>query len=125
MKARKEIDPSGQLLFLPQFCPWTSHLHVVERELEISEPILYVVFGDTTGGWYGFTLTDPGMNVLTEQDVGVSRLFLKRKDHSRAERHCLSLGEESVTRFFLRKLVFLIVSSFVCSLVVHGNEGMD
>jgi len=51
VQQRKEVHPSGQIVFLPQYCPWTSHLHKVERELELSDPIFYVVFGDSTGGW--------------------------------------------------------------------------
>jgi len=46
IESRKEIEPSGAIATLPQFCPWKSHLFDIEKEKGIEGELLYVLFGD-------------------------------------------------------------------------------
>lgn len=48
---RFSVDSSGLVMELEEFCPWKDHFFDLEKELGISEPILYVIFGDGTSGW--------------------------------------------------------------------------
>jgi len=51
INTRFEVDPSGKILLLDQFCPWKEHLRDLEDELNLGESILYLLFGDTNGSW--------------------------------------------------------------------------
>lgn len=44
IKKRYDVDSSGEIIELSQFCPWTVHLFDLEQELNISPKITYVVF---------------------------------------------------------------------------------
>lgn len=41
---RYDIDNSGEIIELNQFCPWTTHLFEIEKELKIEPGIKYVLF---------------------------------------------------------------------------------
>jgi len=49
--SRFEVEPSGQVLVLSQFCPWKEHLSIIEEELNLGVQIKYVLFQDTNGSW--------------------------------------------------------------------------
>lgn len=46
LAARKEIDPSGEIMVLNRFCPWKLHLFELEEEMKIEPPIKYVLYQD-------------------------------------------------------------------------------
>ncbi|MQL92610.1 hypothetical protein Taro_025242 [Colocasia esculenta] len=46
LAARREIDPSGEIMVLNKFCPWKLHLFELEEELKINPPIKYVIYQD-------------------------------------------------------------------------------
>lgn len=48
---RHEIDPSGKIILLDQFCPWKEHLYEVEKEMGSEGEILFVLFRDSTDKW--------------------------------------------------------------------------
>lgn len=50
--ARHDIDPSGEILVLTEFCPWKLHLFELEEEMKIDPPIKYVLYeDDRSKGW--------------------------------------------------------------------------
>lgn len=49
IKNRFEVDPSGKIMSLKQFCPWKEHLYAVEEELNLVGSIEFVIFEDSTG----------------------------------------------------------------------------
>lgn len=49
LKKRHDVHPSGQILYLEQFCNWKDHLHTLEAELAIDTEILYVLYKDESG----------------------------------------------------------------------------
>eukprot|EP00658_Telonema_sp_P-2_P065041 TRINITY_DN54388_c0_g1_i2.p2 TRINITY_DN54388_c0_g1~~TRINITY_DN54388_c0_g1_i2.p2 ORF type:complete len:150 (+),score=33.55 TRINITY_DN54388_c0_g1_i2:238-687(+) len=55
MDARHLVDPSGQIIRLDQFCPWSSHMYDIEKELGLeadeNTQILYALFADSGGTW--------------------------------------------------------------------------
>lgn len=52
IKNRMEVDPSGQIVCLSEGgCPWKDHLFSLEQELQLSTPILYVLYTDQAGNW--------------------------------------------------------------------------
>jgi len=54
LASRMENDPSGDIMVLPQFCPWKSHIYELEKELSTeSAPIAikYVLYEDSSGKW--------------------------------------------------------------------------
>jgi uncharacterized UPF0160 family protein len=51
IKKRLEVDPSGEIIKLGQFCPWKDHLYNLEKELDIEGLIKYVLFQDSNGTW--------------------------------------------------------------------------
>ncbi|GFN86731.1 upf0160 protein myg1, mitochondrial [Plakobranchus ocellatus] len=52
VKDRYEVDSSGQIMcFAEGGAPWKDHLFTLEKELEISPPITYVLFVDQNGQW--------------------------------------------------------------------------
>ncbi|CAO2817066.1 unnamed protein product [Amaranthus hypochondriacus] len=46
LQARKDVDPSGEIMVLNRFCPWKLHLFELEQELNIDPPIKYVLYQD-------------------------------------------------------------------------------
>ncbi|AET40278.1 Myg1p Ecym_5538 [Eremothecium cymbalariae DBVPG len=50
---RDTADKSGgsSIIVLDQFCPWKEHLYEVEKELNIENTILFVLFEDSSGSW--------------------------------------------------------------------------
>lgn len=44
IEKRHEIDPSGEIIELDQFCYWTQHLFDIEKELKLEPTIKYVLF---------------------------------------------------------------------------------
>lgn len=46
MAARRTVDPSGAIVVLDQFCPWTDHLFDLEREEDVPGQVKYVLFAD-------------------------------------------------------------------------------
>jgi uncharacterized UPF0160 family protein len=51
IEKRNEVDPSGKIIVLSQFCPWKDHLFDLEKEFGIQGQVIYILFGDTSGGW--------------------------------------------------------------------------
>lgn len=54
LAVRFEADASGEIMVLPQFCPWKSHLYELEAELSTAEApiaIKYVLYEDSSGKW--------------------------------------------------------------------------
>ncbi|SCU99730.1 LANO_0F03378g1_1 [Lachancea nothofagi CBS 11611] len=51
VQKRFEVDPSGKIIVLTQFCPWKEHLYAIEREQGIENEILFVLFADSSGKW--------------------------------------------------------------------------
>ena len=48
----KQVHPSGQIAVLDSQCPWKSHLFDLEAEFPAAPKLVYIVYGDTSGGWY-------------------------------------------------------------------------
>ncbi|XP_077248488.1 metal-dependent protein hydrolase [Tasmannia lanceolata] len=46
LAARRDIDPSGEIMTLHTFCPWKLHLFELEEEMKIDPPIKYVLYQD-------------------------------------------------------------------------------
>ncbi|CAN0840853.1 MYG1 exonuclease [Linum grandiflorum] len=46
LAARFEVDPSGEIMVLTQFCPWKLHLFELEEEMKIEPSIKYVLYQD-------------------------------------------------------------------------------
>ncbi|XAR70123.1 hypothetical protein NMG60_11026885 [Bertholletia excelsa] len=46
IEARKDIEPSGEIMVLNRFCPWKLHLFELEEEMKIDPPIKYVLYQD-------------------------------------------------------------------------------
>lgn len=51
VKNRMEVDPSGKIIVLSQFCPWKEHLYTVESDENIENIIEFVLFVDSSGSW--------------------------------------------------------------------------
>lgn len=52
LNGRNKVDASGEIMCLSQGgCPWKDHLFTLEKELEISPLIKYVLYTDTAGKW--------------------------------------------------------------------------
>jgi uncharacterized UPF0160 family protein len=49
--SRMSVDPTGQIIKLSQFAPWSEHLFDLEKTLGCEGNILYVIFPDTSGMW--------------------------------------------------------------------------
>ncbi|XP_012244607.1 UPF0160 protein MYG1, mitochondrial isoform X1 [Bombus impatiens] len=41
---RFEVDPSGEIIVLLQFVPWSQHLYAIEREQNVQPPLKFVIF---------------------------------------------------------------------------------
>ena len=48
---RFQVDPSGAIIKLAQFCPWKDHLWDIEQENNIQGAIKYCLFQDSNGSW--------------------------------------------------------------------------
>ncbi|XP_043716986.1 LOW QUALITY PROTEIN: MYG1 protein-like [Telopea speciosissima] len=46
LAARRDIDPSGEIMTLNSFCPWKLHLFELEEEMKIDPLIKYVIYQD-------------------------------------------------------------------------------
>ena len=46
---RFEVDKSGEILVLDQFCPWKEHLYNIEKENNAEGLIKFVLFKDSSG----------------------------------------------------------------------------
>ena len=51
IRNRFEVDRSGKIIVLKQFCPWKEHLYSIEREIGIENEIEFVLFEDNSGNW--------------------------------------------------------------------------
>ncbi|SCU78228.1 LADA_0A04544g1_1 [Lachancea dasiensis] len=51
VEKRFEVDASGKIIVLKQFCPWKEHLYTIERELGLENEIQFVLFEDSSGKW--------------------------------------------------------------------------
>lgn len=51
IKNRFEIDKSGKILRLPEFCPWIQHFYDIHLETPIDPLPIYTLFPDTKNGW--------------------------------------------------------------------------
>jgi len=51
VKGRYQTSETGEIFLLDQFCPWQSHLHDIEEELNIKGQLKYVLFADQGGQW--------------------------------------------------------------------------
>ncbi|KAJ0406638.1 hypothetical protein ATCC90586_006138 [Pythium insidiosum] len=49
VQRRFQTHPSGEVLYLPQYCPWKGHLYDIEKELSIDGQIKFVLYHDGTG----------------------------------------------------------------------------
>lgn len=50
IEGRFKVHPSGLVLELERFCPWTEHFFELEEELRVEPKPLYVLFADSTSG---------------------------------------------------------------------------
>lgn len=46
LEQRFEVDPSGQIMRLNNFCPWKEHLYTLEEEMNVEKPILFCLYED-------------------------------------------------------------------------------
>lgn len=51
VKNRFQVDPSGAILKMEQFCPWKDHLWDIEQEHKIEGAIIYCLFADVSTSW--------------------------------------------------------------------------
>ena len=54
---RFEIDPSGEIMILDQFCPWKEHLYSIEKDNNAEGQIKFVLFADSSGKWRVLTVS--------------------------------------------------------------------
>ncbi|KAJ4811952.1 UPF0160 protein [Rhynchospora pubera] len=50
LSSRKDIDASGEIIILNNYCPWKLHLFELEQELKIDPPIKYALYQDGRSG---------------------------------------------------------------------------
>lgn len=48
---RLDVDKSGEILVLGQFCPWKEHLYQIEKENDAQGLIKFVLFKDSSDKW--------------------------------------------------------------------------
>eukprot|EP01018_Ginkgo_biloba_P021153 Gb_01815 [translate_table: standard] len=46
IKARNDVDASGEIIFLQKYCPWKEHIFELEQELNVDPLIKYVLYKD-------------------------------------------------------------------------------
>jgi len=49
--SRFEVDKSGEIIVLKQFCPWKDYVLELEPIMGVQVPIKYVLFPDQSGQW--------------------------------------------------------------------------
>ncbi|EDK41758.2 hypothetical protein PGUG_05856 [Meyerozyma guilliermondii ATCC 6260] len=49
--SRFDVDKSGKILKLEQFCPWKEHLYAIEKEKSAQGQIEFVLFQDSSSKW--------------------------------------------------------------------------
>lgn len=42
-----QVDPSGEIIELLQFVPWSEHLYEIEQEQNVQPPLKFVIFGNS------------------------------------------------------------------------------
>ncbi|CCH59625.1 hypothetical protein TBLA_0B08090 [Henningerozyma blattae CBS 6284] len=48
---RMDVDSTGEIIVLEQFCPWKEHLYEVEKEFDCEGKIKFVLFKDSSNTW--------------------------------------------------------------------------
>ncbi|KAI5961209.1 uncharacterized protein KGF55_004134 [Candida pseudojiufengensis] len=48
---RFNVDKSGEIIILSQFCPWKEHLYAIEKKNNAEGSIKFVLFQDASGNW--------------------------------------------------------------------------
>jgi len=48
---RFEVDKSGEIIVLDQFCPWKEHLYSIEKDNNANGEIKFVLFKDSGDAW--------------------------------------------------------------------------
>jgi len=56
IRHRFEVDQSGEIIVLSQFCPWKEHVAQLEKELKCETAIKYVLFPDNDQ-WYSQSIS--------------------------------------------------------------------
>jgi uncharacterized UPF0160 family protein len=51
IQSRFDVDPSGEIMLLDNFCPWKGYVLELEPELGVQKPIKFVLFPDQSGQW--------------------------------------------------------------------------
>ncbi|XP_028396435.1 UPF0160 protein MYG1, mitochondrial-like [Dendronephthya gigantea] len=51
IEKRYEVDPSGEIIFIKDICPWKDHLFTLEEKLKVDTPIKFALFIDQNGKW--------------------------------------------------------------------------
>lgn len=53
LEKRFDVNGSGQVIALERSCPWKEHLMDLEKEQHIKDPILYVLYPESSvdGNW--------------------------------------------------------------------------
>ncbi|GMH34452.1 hypothetical protein BSKO_02286 [Bryopsis sp. KO-2023] len=46
LEQRFDVDSSGSIMRLNNYCPWKSHLYELENEMELEKPILFCLYED-------------------------------------------------------------------------------
>lgn len=44
IEKRYEVDPSGEIIKLPHYCPWKEHLYDLEEEMALDKPIKFCIY---------------------------------------------------------------------------------
>ncbi|KAK6465475.1 metal-dependent protein hydrolase [Scheffersomyces coipomensis] len=50
-ESRFEVDKSGEILVLDQFCPWKEHLYSIEKDNNAQGDTKFVLFKDSSNAW--------------------------------------------------------------------------
>lgn len=77
LAARNEVDPSGEILQLKQFCPWKEHLYELEEEHKVEPKIKYVLY-EVRGYSFclsGFTVHSSSFFFCVFWSIGMSFWF--------------------------------------------------
>lgn len=51
LESRFDVDKSGKIVMLSQFCPWKEHLFEAEKQMGITDEIQFVLFEDSSKTW--------------------------------------------------------------------------
>jgi len=44
---RYNVHPSGEIVLLSQFAPWKEHFFEIEKEMQVTPPVVYILFGES------------------------------------------------------------------------------